>query len=177
MSLLDIYNIYSGTSVDPSYPPNGSIADWTPVALTAGTSYSAAINHNQGNVPLGGTTGSTYNGVQYVDPFVGESQVLMLKVITPPAGGATAITVNFLTDIDDSGTNAPVTLATLTVPYATVADTYFALELTPNIKFKIYSILQYVVPAGETVGVSAWLSPKKALDFIPTYISGWVVLS
>jgi len=52
MSLLDIYNIYSGTSVDPSYPPNGSIADWTPVALTAGTSYSAAINHNQGNVPL-----------------------------------------------------------------------------------------------------------------------------
>jgi len=84
--------------------------------------------------------------------------------------------VNFLTDIDDSGTNAPVTLATLTVPYATVADTYFTLELTPNIKFKIYSILQYVVPAGETVVCGLALA-KKALDFIPTYISGWVVLS
>jgi hypothetical protein len=177
MSMLDIYNIYFGTSVDPTYPPNGSIADWTPASLTAGTTYSAAINHNQGKIPLAGTTGNTYNGSQYVEPFVGEAQVLVLKVITPPAGGATAITVNLLTDIDNTGTNSPATLATLTVPYATVADTYFVLELTPAITFKIYSLLDVVVPTSETVGIAAWLTSKKALDFIPNYVSGWVVLS
>ena len=175
MSMLDIYNIYSGTSVDPTYPPNGSISDWTPATVT-GTVISAAINHNQGNVPLAATTGNTYSGKQYVEPFVGEAQVLILKVITPLSGGSSAVTVNLLTDVDDTGTNAPATIATLSIPYATTADTYFVLEITPQLAFKIYSMLQYVV-AGESMGVAAWLAPKKALDFIQNYVSGWVVLS
>ena len=178
MPLNDVYEIYAGTQVDPVYPPNGTIPDWTPTVFAAGTDYApGAILHSRGNIPLGATTGNTANGVQYVMPFVGEAQVLVLKVITAASGGATAITVNLLTDQNVNLTTTPVTLATLSIPYATGADTYFVLEITPNIAFEIYSGLQIVVPAGESIGLAAFLAPKKALDFIQNYISGWVVLS
>lgn len=176
MGMLDIYNIYSGTSVDPSYPPSGSISDWTPQTVTGTVLSTGSVCHNQGNVPLGGTTGSTYGGVQYVTPFVGEAQVLILKVITPLSGGSSAVTVNFVTDQVATLNSTVATLATLSIPYATPADTYFVLELTPSLSFQIFSGLQYVI-GGESMGVAAWLAPKKALDLIPNYISGWVVLS
>ena len=76
-------------------------------------------------------------------PFVGEAQVLILKVITPASGGSTAITVNYVTDQVATLNDTIATLATLSIPYATTAYTYFVLQLTPQLAFKIYSLLQY----------------------------------
>lgn len=178
MPLSDIYEIYAGTSVDPVYPPNGSIPDWTPTTFAAGTDLApGSVLHSRGTIPLGATTGTQVGGVQYVMPFVGEAQVLILKVITPASGGSTAITVNYVTDSVAALNSTLATLATLSIPYATAADTYFVLELTPTLNFQIYSGLQIVVPSGESIGIAAWLAPKKALDLIQNYISGWVVLS
>lgn len=179
MALLDVLNVYDGTTNSPSYPPSGAITDFTPNALTAGTvTGQKSICHNQGFIPLGATTGNTANGVQFVEPFVGEAQVLVLKVITAPgSGSAGAITANFITDQVAALNDTPTVLATLSIPETATADTYYVLELTPNINFEIWSGTQYIVPAGQTVGVAAWLAPKKSLDFIPNYINGWVVLS
>lgn len=179
MPLIDVLNIYDGIAVSPSYPPNGSIPDFTPVALAAGTTLSThSINHNQGFLPLGATTGNSNNGVQFVEPFVGESQVLVLKVITAPGSGtAGSVTANFITDQIAALTDTPTTLATLTIPDTTTADTYFVLDITPQIAFQIYSGLSYTLPTGQTIGLAAWLAPKKSLDFIPNYINGWVIAS
>ena len=122
MPLNDTYEIYAGTPVDPVYPPNGAIPDWTPTTFAAGTDYApGAVLHSRGAIPLGATTGNSASGVQYVMPFVGEAQMLVLKVITPASGGSTAITVNLLTDQAVSLTDTPVMLATLNIPYATTA--------------------------------------------------------
>jgi hypothetical protein len=171
---IDAANFYSGSLPNNGFP-GGQPANLNVQSLTAGTSYStAAICHNQGYTPSGSQ--------QNVQPLVGEPQSLVLQVTALP-GDVTATAsyiVNFLTDLDATMTNAPVTLATLTIPKTVVAGTYFVLPLTgPTLGFLLYSGLKFVLTSGTgtaTLGVSAWIQPSNSIPADDIfYQSGWVI--
>lgn len=174
---LDIQNVYSGAVVSPSYPPAGSGLSntFTPQNLAAGTTYSTnAILHNQGYTPNAATP------QQNIRPFVMEPQSLVLQVITAPGdvSAGASYTAYFVTDTNPNLTTNPVVLATLTIPNATVADTYFVLENAPSASFELYSGLKFILVDGTgaaTLGVAAWLAPKNSISQLPYYLSGWVI--
>ena len=166
---IDIGGIYSGTFL----PQGSSVDPFTPQAVVAGTSYSTpAVLHTQGFTPGGGQ--------QNVQPGIGEPQSVVLLVETAPGdtSSGASYTVSLLTDTNPNLTTTPVTLATLVIPNATVAGTYFLLDLPNTLTFELYSGLKFVLVNGSgtaTIGIVAWLQPRYSLQRDVYYQSGWVI--
>ena len=104
--------------------------------------------------------------------------VLLVETAPGDTSAGASYTVSLLTDTNPNLTTTPVTLATLVIPNATVAGTYFLLDLPNTLTFELYSGLKFVLVNGSgtaTIGIVAWLQPRYSLQRDVYYQSGWVI--
>jgi hypothetical protein len=164
---IDYQNVYSG-----SYALSGGSGTWTGQALTAGTTLSTnVIDHNPSQTPFG-----TNQDIQ-IGP--GEPMAIVLEVTAAPGHtGSETYTVNLLTDTASNLTTNNVTLASLTIPNTTAANTQFVLFVPASLNFHRYSGLQYVLADGggsSSLNVVAFMLPAFAIQNAATYQTGWVI--
>ena len=168
MPVLDVQNIYSGSVL----LANGS-STWTGQALAAGTTLSTnVVDHNPSRDPFGNN--------QNVQAGLGEPIAVVLEVLVAPGdtSGGASYTVNLLTDVNANLVTTPRTLASLVIPNATVAGTFFVGVIPPTQNFERFSGLQYVLVNGTgaaTLTVVAFLVPINFIQNWLPYESGWVI--
>ncbi len=163
--IQDVQNDYSGTRT-----LSGGSTTVAGQALTVGTTYSTnKINHSPSKTPQG-----NYQNVQI---GLGEPMAVVLEVIVAPVtGGGETYTVDLLTDVDDTLTNAPVILATLTVSATAAVGTQYVLMVPASLNFKKFSGLKYtLVGAAASVSLFASMMPVAGIQNTINYESGWVI--
>ena len=172
MATIDIQNIYSGSL-------SITAQAWTGDTITTNaTSYSTnVINHNPTITPA---SGNGAGAAQNFSTFgVGEPMSVVLVVTAQPGhAGTESYTVSLLTDTAANLTTAPVTLATLSIPSSTPANTGFILPLPANTAFLVYSGLKFVLANGtgtSSLNVYAYLAATNSIPNTVNYQSGWQI--